>query len=45
MEWCIRQSFSEIHAQQNLDIESKLKAMGLLVSEIDVIFVNGRHFA
>ena len=28
-------TFSEIHAPQNLDIESKLKALRLLVSEID----------
>ena len=28
---------SEIHAPQNLDIESKLKALRLLVSEIDVL--------
>ena len=29
--------FSEIHTPQNLDIESKLKALRLIVSEIDVL--------
>ena len=30
-------TFSEIYAPQNLDIESKLKALRLLVSEIEVL--------
>ena len=30
-------TFSEIHAPQNIDIESKLKALHLLVSEIDAL--------
>ena len=37
-------TFSGIYAPQNLYIESKLKALRLLVSEIDVLFGNGRHF-
>ena len=36
--------FSEIHAPQNLDIESKLKALCLLVSEIDVLLCKWRPF-
>ena len=37
MAWCIRQYFAGIHVPQNLDIESNLKALRLLVSEIDVL--------
>ena len=42
------QYFLQVYAPQNLDIESKLKALRLLVSEIDVLlwkwppcFLNG----
>ena len=33
-------TFSKIYAAQNLNIESKSKAMRLLVSEIDIILCN-----
>ena len=35
--------FSEFYASQNLNIESKLKVLRLLVSEIAAILENGRH--
>ena len=37
MAWSIRQYISEIYAPQNIHIESTLKALCLLVSEIDVL--------
>ena len=45
IEWCgtFRNTFSEIYASQNLYIESKLKVLRLLVSEIAAILENGRH--
>ena len=42
--WYISQYFfSEIYASQNLYIQSKLKVLRLLVSEIAAILENGRH--
>ena len=43
MVWYISQYFSEIYASQNLYIQSKLKVLRLLVSEIAAILENGRH--
>ena len=37
-------TFSEIHSEQNLDIESKVKALRLLVSEIDLLLCKWSPF-
>ena len=47
IEWCdtFGNTFSEIYASQNLYIESKLKVLRLLISEIADILENGRTAA
>ena len=42
MHYVSGKTFSKVYAPQHLDIESNVKALHLLVSEIDV-FGNGRH--